>query len=309
MAYMPWPRDFVVRPPRPDEAEQVVALICACDIADTGEPDWSADETLADWARIGFELERDARVVVAPDGRLAAYVDVFARPNAVEIATNSCLHPDFRQPDTDAALIELAEALAAQHAPLPVRWVIAVERGHVLEERGYEPMRWLWRMRGDLTDSPPPPRWPEGFTVRIMAPEDERATHALIEAAFVRPDRAPVAFDHWRRFMVERDNFDRSLAFLAVRGDEIVGSAMCLMYPEAEEGWVRQLAVDERFRNLGLGSALLLHAFGEFYRRGAKRSGLGVDANNPSAAKLYRGVGMRPLQEYVQYQRPAASTG
>lgn len=309
MQKMTWPHDFVIRPPRLDEVEQVTALICACDVADTGEPDWSADETRADWMRLGFDLARDARVVLAPDGRLAAYTDVFVRPNAVQIATNSGVHPDFRPLGLDTALIELAEALAAQHAPLPVQWVIDSERGHALAQRGYEPVRWLWRMRGELTEPPPAPAWPGGFSVRIMAPEDERTTHALIDAAFTRPDRAPVTFAEWRRFMIERDDFDRSLAFLAVRGDQIAGAAMCLMYPEAEEGWVRQLAVDEHLRHLGLGSALLLHAFGEFYHRGATRSGLGVDANNPSATKLYKGVGMRPVGEYVEYQRAAAPRG
>ncbi len=164
-------------------------------------------------------------------------------------------------------------------------------------------------MRGELTEPPPAPVWPAGFTVRNMASEDERATHALIEAAFARADRAAVSFEEWRRFMIERDDFDRSLAFLAIRGDVIAGAAMCLIYPEAEEGWVRQLAVDERFRHLGLGRALLLHAFGEFYRRGARRSGLGVDANNPSATRLYQSAGMTSLGEYVQYQRAAAPRG
>ncbi len=304
-----WPQGSIIRPPRHDEAEQVTALICACDVADTGEPDWTVDETRADWARLGFDLARDARVVLAPDGRLIAYAEVFVRPNAVEIATNSCIHPDFRPLGLETALIELAESLAGQHAPLPVRWVIEAERGRILAARGYEPVRWLWRMRGEFTGPPKPAVWPEGFSVRTMEPEDERTTHALIDAAFFRPDRAPVPFEEWRRFMIERDDFDRSLAFLAVRGDEIVGAAMCLMYGEVDEGWVRQLAVDDRFRHLGLGRALLLHAFGEFYRRGAKRSGLGVDANNPSATKLYLGVGMRSLGEYVQYQRLAAPGG
>ena len=304
-----WPQDSIIRPPRPDEAEDVTALICACDVADTGEPDWTVDETRADWARLGFDLARDARVVVAADGRLIAYAEAFVRPNAVEIATNSCIHPDFRPLGLNTALIELAESLAGQHASLPVRWVIEAERGRVLLARGYEPVRWLWRMRGEFDGPPKPAFWPQGFSVRNMEPGDERATHALIDVAFARPDRSPVPFEEWRRFMIERDDFDRSLAFLAVRGDEIVGAAMCLMYPEVDEGWVRQLAVDERFRHLGLGSALLLHAFGEFYRRGARRSGLGVDANNPSATKLYLGVGMRSLGEYVQYQRPAAPVG
>lgn len=300
------PDGFVVRPPRPDEAEAVSELHCACDIADTGEPDWSLDDTHADWARLGFDLARDARVIVAPGGRLAAYTDVHARPDAVEIAVNTHLHPDFRRPDLEIALIDLAESLALKHAPLTLRWIASPERGRILEERGWQPVRWLWRMRRDLAGAPPEPDWPSGFTVRQMAPEDEQATYAVIETAFQRPDRAPVAFDEWRRYIVEREDFDRTLAFVAVRDGEIAGAAMCLIFDEMREGWVRQLAVGAKHRGLGLGRALLLHAFGEFYRRGMQRVGLGVHADNPSATKLYLGAGMYAQQKYIQYHHPAA---
>lgn len=298
-----WPTDFTIRAPRRDEAQQVADLICACDIADTGEPDWDVEETRGDWIRLGFDLARDARVVVAPDGRLAAYTDVFRRPNAVEVAANTCLHPDDRSPQLKEALLNLAEALAGQHAPLPVRWVMRAEEGSVLAARGYQPQRWLWRMRIDFTEAPAAPEWPAGFSVRTMAPQDEPRVHQLIEAAFVRPGRAAVAYEEWRHFIVEREDFDRSLAFLALHGDEIVGTAMCLL--NTDEGWVRQLAVDGPYRGRGLGQALLRHAFGVFYRRGATRAGLGVDANNPSATKLYLGVGMASQQEYIQFERPA----
>lgn len=302
-----WPLNYTVRAPLPDEAQLVADLICACDTADTGEPDWDVEETRADWQRLGFDMTRDARVVVAPDGRLAAYTDVFVRPNAVQIASNTCLNPEFRSPDLHQALIGLAEWLAAQHAPLPIQWIVAAPQGPVLEARGYAANRWLWRMRADFLEAPAAPRWPEGFAVRTMRTEDEPRAYELIEEAFVRPGRAHVTYEEWRRFIVERDDFDRSLAFLATHGEQVVGTAMCLMYGEAEEGWVRQLAVDSRYRGRGLGRALLLHAFGEFYRRGARRAGLGVDANNPSATKLYLGVGMHSLQEYVQYERPASA--
>ncbi len=296
-----WPPGFTVRPPRLDEAEAVAALICACDVADTGHEDWQVEETRADWARLGFDLGRDARVVVAPDDRIAAYCDVWVRPKAVQIATNSCVHPDFRGLNLQPSLIELAESLAAQHAPLPVRWVLQEKHGRALLERGYRAVRWLWRMQGELDAVPPVPEWPDGFEVRTMLPEDERAAHEVIEDAFERPDRGRVGFDEWRRLIVERDDFDRSLAFLAVHDGEIAATAMCLMF--TGEGWVRQLAVKERYRGLGLGRAMLLHAFGEFHHRGAGKVGLGVDAGNPSATHLYSSVGMRALGEYVMYER------
>ena len=302
-----WPDGFVIRAPRLDEAEQVTALICAGNLATLGEADWSIEEMRADWNRLGFELARDARIVVAPDGRLAAYAEVWARPNAAQIGGNSLVHPDFRYLELEDALTDLAEWLAAQHAPLPIRWHKEEKNGHMLAARGYEAKRWHWRMRIDFAGPPPEPRWPDGCGFRIMQEADERATQALIEQAFTQPDRAAVSFEEWRRLLIEREDFDRSLFFVATCGGEIVGAAACYLFGGMEEGWVRQLAVAEGYRGRGLGQALLRHAFGEFYRRGTHRAGLGVDAHNPSATKLYLGVGMHALEKYVMYEK--ASTG
>jgi GNAT superfamily N-acetyltransferase len=305
MPTLTFPDGFTVRPPRPDEAQAIADLIIAGDIADFGEPEWSLEDTVADWERIGFDLARDARVVVAPGGALVAYADVHRRANAVQVNENSTLNPDYAGQGLEEAFYALAESLAAQHAPLPVQWTMEANEAHILAGRGYAPVRWFWQMRINFAGSPPAPEWPEGYSVRLMREEDQPATQAIIETAFTRPDRAPVSLEEWRRFMVERDDYDSSLFFLAVRGAEIAGACLAIRYAQPDEGWVRQLAVEEQHRGRGLGRALLLHAFGEFYRRGAPRVGLGVDAKNPSATKLYLGVGMRAHREYVQCQKPA----
>jgi ribosomal protein S18 acetylase RimI-like enzyme len=53
------------------------------------------------------------------------------------------------------------------------------------------------------------------------------------------------------------------------------------------------LGVRRPWRKRGLGLALLHHAFGEFYRRGKRKAGLGVDAKNLTGAmRLYEKAGM-----------------
>ena len=65
------------------------------------------------------------------------------------------------------------------------------------------------------------------------------------------------------------------------------------------------LIVPERpWRKRGLGEALLLQSFGEFYKRGTRTIGLGVDAQNPTGAtRLYQKVGMYIASEYVTYEK------
>jgi len=58
---------LTTRAPRPDEAQAVTDLVIACDIHELGEPDFELDDLLTDWHMPGFDLERDAVVVVDGD--------------------------------------------------------------------------------------------------------------------------------------------------------------------------------------------------------------------------------------------------
>lgn len=69
-------------------------------------------------------------------------------------------------------------------------------------------------------------------------------------------------------------------------------------------GYVGTLGVRRARRKRGLGEALLLHSFNEFYKRGTRTIGLGVDAENPTGAtRLYKKVGMHVASEYVIYEK------
>jgi hypothetical protein len=50
--------------------------------------------------------------------------------------------------------------------------------------------------------------------------------------------------------------------------------------------------------------ALLLHSFNEFYRRGSRKAGLGVDASSlTGATRLYERAGMHVARQYDSYQK------
>jgi mycothiol synthase len=72
----------------------------------------------------------------------------------------------------------------------------------------------------------------------------------------------------------------------------------------AGAGWIGAIGVLRPWRQRGLGLALLRHAFGEFYRRGQPRAGLGVDAQNPTGAtRLYERAGMHVAYEAVAFKK------
>jgi ribosomal protein S18 acetylase RimI-like enzyme len=112
----------------------------------------------------------------------------------------------------------------------------------------------------------------------------------------------PGDFNFWTQRVFGKEDFDPSLCFLVVAGNQIAASALCFF--KQEKGWVQTLGVRKPWRRLGLGLALLNHALGEFYRRGKRVVELGVDAQNPTGAtRLYQRAGMHVANEYVVYEK------
>ncbi len=104
--------------------------------------------------------------------------------------------------------------------------------------------------------------------------------------------------------MISRETFDPTLWFLAFEGEQIAGGALCNDEVDMDLGWVGQLAVLRPWRRKGVGLALLLHAFGEFYKRGRRKVGLGVDSQNlTGAVRLYERAGMHAARQYISYQK------
>jgi len=106
--------------------------------------------------------------------------------------------------------------------------------------------------------------------------------------------------------MTKYDGFDPTLWFLAMDGDEIAGISLCrpYAYDDPDMGFVNVLAVRRPWRKRGLGLALLRHSFNEFYHRGKRKVGLGVDAQNLTGAlHLYEKAGMHVHRQFDSYEK------
>jgi len=69
-------------------------------------------------------------------------------------------------------------------------------------------------------------------------------------------------------------------------------------------GWIASVGVRKPWRRRGLGLALIHHAFSEFWRRGERKVGLGVDAENQTGAtRLYERPGMHAAFDAVVYEK------
>jgi mycothiol synthase len=295
---------LTVRSPTLDDAQRALELMIRHDVADYGVPDSSLEDVQYDWEHI--DLERDAWLALAPGGEPAGYAAV--APMLGGLHYNVYVDPRWRASGLSAALLERCEQRAGElvrdgaSGPTIRAFVAHVnERERALvESAGFRAVRYHFQMRSKLDRPPAPPEWPGGISVRTVRPgDDDRAIQALIEAAFDRPGRTPQTFEDWQEFMMQPGLFKPELWFLAEAGGELVGACLGFIYEPA--GWIRQLAVADSWRRRGLGTALLRHAFQEFWRRGLDHVGLGVAADNERAVHLYEAAGMRRLQQYDEY--------
>lgn len=178
----------------------------------------------------------------------------------------------------------------------------------LLTGRGYGEVRRFWEMTIELGDDPPPePRLPDGLRIEPFSSKLARAFHGALEEAFADHwEYQPVSFEEWWERQVARPDHDPSLWFL-VRTDEDVVAATRNDPERSGGGWIGAIGVCPAWRGRGLAKALLLRSFREFHRRGQRRVGLGVDAENATGAtKLYESVGMVVDSEQVVWEKELA---
>ncbi len=197
------PNGLSARPPTADDAAAVNDLIRLCDTADFGEPDYTLDDVLSDWRRSGFQLERDAWLVLAPDGTFVAYGNAYDTGENVRVDPTSCIHPDYRTLGLEDYHIARAQEWTRAYADHPVVQWIVLDTHHGwtdrFKARGYHTTRHDYIMEIGFDQAPPAPTIPEGFVLRAFERgRDEMAVWAAIQESF-RDHRGhtDMAYDEW----------------------------------------------------------------------------------------------------------------
>jgi len=296
------PEGFFVRPPTLDDAEAASAVIEADERRLRGEVQWDVGDLRDWWSQV--DIERDAWLVET-DGRVVAVGSLMRRGDKLDGWMT--VDPDFTGRGISTVLVGLAEARARDLGGQTIKLGTFAENAagrSLLEGLGYRDVRHYYEMRIELDGPPPDAVWPPDLRAVPFELADARNLHAAINDAFAgewnfyqRP------FEEFQRLRLEAPDFDPTLWFVVKDAGEIAAFILC---------WAKRfggphvglVGVREPWRRRGLGLALLHHAFGEFHRRGARRVGLGVDAENATGATLlYERAGMHVHFEEVVYEK------
>jgi mycothiol synthase len=262
-----------IRAARVDDGEQVFQLLDERSRAAFGISEVSRPLVLA-------ELRRSVadRFVAEEGGRVIGYAHV--RPtNEVVVATGEAAIGD--------ALLACVEERAREHGAAAIDAAVVVEdvpfhslvnRARFVHERVILRM---WRsLAGEIAESV----WPERTTLRTYEDGDGPRVKTLLDDAYAwDASYTPQAHDEWLAFMTNHDEFDPSLWFLVERDGEL---AACALHwkDHNRRGWLKDIAVDEGMRGMGLGKSLVRHGLRAYQSRDVERVGLKVDAANPTGA-------------------------
>jgi mycothiol synthase len=164
----------------------------------------------------------------------------------------------------------------------------------LFEAHGYREVRRFYEMAIDLTEEPPAPVLPAGLVLDELSEDEYEAFYNALNEAFAEHwEWHPDPYDEWleRRNGQHRDEHG-PVWFVVRDGDEIAAVTRNDL-SVAGGGYVGAIGVRPPWRGRGLGKALLLRTFGEFWRRGSTRVTLDVDSENTTGAvALYERVGM-----------------
>ncbi|MBN1666882.1 MAG: GNAT family N-acetyltransferase [Anaerolineales bacterium] len=230
------------------------------------------------------------------------------------------LLPDWRRKGIGTVMLRWGEArlqqIAAGHPNDGPRylqcWAEEGERGTIalLEQAGYQPVRWGISMVRDLSAPIPVAPLPEGLQVRPVQPEHLRLIWEAASEAFQ---------DHWGYSPPEEGDYqewlaephaDPALWQVAWDGDQVAGMVQNFVNQdenqeyERRRGYTEGICVRRPWRKRGLARALLVRSMQMFKDMGMTETALGVDAENLSGAlRLYQGVGYREVKRSATYRK------
>ncbi len=274
----------------------------------------TAEELANAWRSEGFLVERDVFVVETQDGRVVGSEEFYNENGHCKLKADGCVHPEFNGLGIGTSLLEKMIERAQTEMELAEPDVRVFMQSAIntkdeagdalLHAMGYSPIRHYWRMEIELQEAPPAVTFPAGIELRPFI-KDEHAVaiwQADNEAFRDHWGSHAQTYEDWSHRKFGNPNFDPTLWMIAWDGDQVAGFSQNRFRKSI--GWIGTIAVRRPWRKKGLGLALLRHSFGEFYNRGMKTIGLGVDAENTTGAtRLYIKAGMHTISEFVTYEK------
>jgi mycothiol synthase len=294
-------------------------------IADGMENDLHTLETLRGLYNnsSNHDLYQD-QLLAEVDGQLVAYNRIFwdTELDGTRVSYHvGFVLPAWRGQGIGRSLIHWAEARArqgyAEVGDAAPAFVAADARTNVvgltrlLQEEGYQPVRYGFVMETPDLDHIPDVPLPAGLEVRPVQPDHYRA----IWEAHVEAFR-----DHWGATETSEEDYEHwlnqpmnqpELWVIAWEGDQVAGSILNFINHAYNTrfgralGYTENISVRRPWRRQGLARAMLARSMAVHKAQGMTQTALGVDTENPSGAlQLYESMGYVVKDQETNYRKP-----
>jgi mycothiol synthase len=278
----------------------------------------SLDWVTAEWTAPGADLERDFGVVIGPSGEIAGYFFLDSDPPHTSVFSIGAVGLGHHGRGVGAAIVEelgrramgYAEAAPPDEQVVWRMGALAEEPrvAELLAEHGFEQRRIFWAMKRVFDGPPSAAGEVPGVAFDLVAPGNEAEVYDCLAEAFE---------DHYGDGLPPRDvwlhthvtavqRHDPSLWHVARREGAVVGALLGLA--EADEdptlGYIDLVGVRRAERGRGIGRALLLRSFAQFFERGRRGVMLFVDSESTTGAtRLYERAGMTGRPRFATWER------
>ncbi len=157
-------------------------------------------------------------------------------------------------------------------------------------------------MRRSLETPLPDIPLPNGIRFATWVPALAGEFYAVCQAAFrERPGFPDWSLEKWVAWLgTDEDDFRPEMSLLAYCDDLPVGFIVC------GDRWIGQIGVRPEWRERGIGSALIVEVLRRFRAAGDDHVLLGVNENNPRAARVYARLGFECVGRRGRYVRSPA---
>jgi ribosomal protein S18 acetylase RimI-like enzyme len=297
-------KKYSVRPARSSDIEAVHEIIAQQNTIDFGGELRTLADLQKSWESI--DLENDTCTAFA-DGKLAGYAELRDNDSLfIYLAEryNVDLAYQFLTILEDKAVSRKKEETVNLFTQISEKNITLRQ---LFAANGYKSNLSFLMMELELSEPPASPQWTAGITVRpFVKNQDEQVTYQTDEEASKdKGYHEPLSYEDWvKRIGMKQETFDPTLWFLACDGNEVAGVALNMFAKESNTGWVDHLSVRQAWRKRGIGKALLLQSFAEFFQRGIHHIKLSVDSKSlTNAPRLYESVGMKTIQQYHIYRK------
>ena len=317
--------DYNVRPANSNDFKAITSLLNKSWGAVTGNYNENTLEDIKkELTMPKFDINLSTQIVETLKGKIIGFAKVLTFENLpVHPYIGINVDPEFQNKGIGTMLLEWAQNRAGEFIDeVPEDMRVSLMSGAkkdykpaeaLLKKSGFSPIRYFFEMETELNEFYEGSELPGN--IKICTFKDRPILEDVCKAdteifkehwGYIESDPKE-KLEFWQHFFIDANkDFVPELWYIAMVGDDIAG--ICLndssFLNMQNNGYVNILGVKKKWRKQGLGKALLIHSFNEFYKIGKNKVSLHVDASSlTGATRLYESVGMHPAKTFVRFEK------